>query len=135
LILNGGFIGNRDILGAGTDPFSAPASVVLLSRLQTNPGDSSISGYTSDSADLTALLDANAGKAQRLRFAETDNLFTFQLGVDNMSLETQSVVPEPSTWLLIATGVAALLLFWRQALFRRGRGSTSNEPPSDGSSK
>ena len=119
-----------DILRAGTDPFSVMATDVLLSLFQTNPGDPLISGYTSFSADLTALLDANAGQTLRLRFAEVDNLFIFQLGVDNVSLETQAVVPEPSSWLLLATGLGALLISWRVAMPRRHRGSTANEPGS-----
>jgi len=112
-----------DVLRAGTDPFSVSPSDVLLSLLQTNPGDPLISGYTSHSADLTALLNANAGQTLRIRFAETDNLFMFQLGVDNVSLETQAVVPEPASWLLLATGLGALLTSWRPASSRTHRGS------------
>jgi len=119
-----------DIMLAGTDPFSVMASDVLLSLFQTNPGDPLISGYASYSADLTALVNANAGQTLRLRFAETDNVFTFQLGVDNVSLETQAVVPEPTSWLLLATGLGALLISWRVAMPRRHRGSTANEPGS-----
>ena len=82
-------------------PFRVMASDVLLTLFQTNPGDPLTSGYTSFSADLTALLNANLGQTQRLRFAETDNQFTFQLGVDNglaVSRRTRrSAVDEPGS--------------------------------------
>lgn len=110
-----------DILLAGTDPFSVSPSDVLLPLLQTNPGDPLISGYTSHSTDLTALLAASAGQTLRLRFAETDNVFIFQLGVDNVSLETQAV-PEPGTWLLLGAGLAGLIGYGWQRHVRRGRG-------------
>jgi hypothetical protein len=113
-----------DILRGGTDPFSVSVSDVLLSLFQTNPGDLVISGYTTHSADLTALLNANAGQTLRLRFAETDNVFIFQLGVDNVSLETQAVVPEPSSWLLLAAGLGVLITRRRPACSRRDAGSS-----------
>jgi len=56
----------------------------------------------------TALLSASAGQTLRLRFAETDNVFTFQLGVDNVSLDVQAI-PEPGTWLLLSTGLLGLI--------------------------
>ncbi len=112
-----------DILRAGTDPFTVAAADVLMSLFQTNPGDPLISGYASHSADLTALLNANAGQTLRIRFAETDNLFIFQLGVDNVGLETLAVVPEPASWILFATGLGALLIFLGLASSRIHRGS------------
>jgi len=105
-----------DILRSGTDPFSVSSSDVLLSVLQTHPGDALVAGYTTHSTDLTALLAANAGQTLRLRFAETDNVFTFQLGVDNVSLNTQAAVPEPSSWLLLGTNLMSLIgITWRRA--------------------
>ena len=85
-----------DILIAGTDPFSVSSSDVLLNVYQTRPGDPLVSGYSTIIADLTSLLAANTGSTLRLRFAETDNVFVFQLGVDNVEL-TANAVPEPST--------------------------------------
>ena len=85
-----------DILIAGTDPFSVSSSDVLLNVYQTRLGDPLVSGYSTIIADLTSLLAANTGSTLRLCFAETDNVFTFQLGVDNVEL-TANAVPEPST--------------------------------------
>ena len=99
-----------DILGGGTDPFSVAGADVLLNLFQTMPGNSFALAYLAQSADLTALFGAHAGETLRLRFAEVDNVFTFQLGVDNVSLTTvaSEAVPEPASLLLIGTGLAAL---------------------------
>jgi len=99
-----------DILAAGTDPFSVAGADVLLNVFQTMPGDSFPLAYLAQSIDLSAFLGAHAGETLRLRFAEADNVGPFQLGVDNVSLTTESpqAVPEPASLLLIGTGLAAL---------------------------
>ena len=99
-----------DILRAGTDPFSVAGGDVLLNVFQTMPGNVFALAYLAQSANLTALFTAHAGETLRLRFAEVDNVFTFQLGVDNVSLTTVSpqAVPEPAALMLFGTGLAAL---------------------------
>jgi len=52
---------------------------ILLNLVQTKPGDPLVSGYSSLNFDLSALFIANVGQNLRLRFAEADNLFTFQI--------------------------------------------------------
>jgi len=90
-----------DILLAGTNPFSVSGSDVLFTAYQTAPGDPTVSGYTLRNVDITSILNSHVGSTLRLRFAETDNVFTFQLGVDQVDIVTgASGVPEPSTWLL-----------------------------------
>jgi len=98
-----------DIQRAGVDPFSVAVSDVLLNLYQTNVGDPLISGYNALNFDLASLFNANVGQTLRLRFAETDNLFTFQFGVDNVSLEAPAPVPEPSSLVFIGTGLVTLL--------------------------
>jgi hypothetical protein len=95
-----------DIMIAGTDPFSI--ADVLLNLYQTNPDDLLVSGYTLYTVDVSALFAAHVGETLRLRFAETDNLFIFQLGVDNVSIDPTNV-PEPASPLLLGAGLAALL--------------------------
>ena len=98
-----------DILKTTADPFSVAASDVLLNLYQTKTGDPLISGYNTIATDITALLAAHAGETLRLRFAETDNIFTFQLGVDNVRI---GAIPEPASMLLLGAALA-LLAGWR----------------------
>jgi hypothetical protein len=108
-----------DILTGGSDPFSVAPGDVLMNLFQTAPGDPLVSGYTSHSADVTALLNARVGETLRLRFAEVDNVFTFQFGVDNVSLQAStSTVPETGTLALLGLGLARLV-----ASRRRKRGA------------
>ena len=79
-----------------------------MNLLQTNIGDPLVSGYTAYSTDITQVLNNNVGKTLMLRFAETDNVFPFQFGVDNVVLST-SPVPEPSTWVIISGALLAMV--------------------------
>jgi len=104
-----------DILAGGTDPFTVAG---LQNAFQTMVGDPLVSGYTHHTVDVTSLLNAHLSQTLRLRFAEVDNVFTFQLGVDNVALDVgaSQTVPEPASWVLMVT--AGLALAWRQR--RRG---------------
>jgi hypothetical protein len=96
-----------DILAGGADPFSVSASDVLLNVLRTNTGDALVSGYNHYSFDVAALLNSHLNTPLTLRFAEADNVSTFQLGIDNVSIDNAGVgpvVPEPSSWMLLAVG-------------------------------
>ena len=95
-----------DVLLGGTDPFSVASADVLQNVFQTNPGNTFGPGYAPFTANLGALLAAHGGQTLRLRFAEVDNVFTFQLGVDNVSL---TAVPEPSAAFLCGAGVLLCL--------------------------
>jgi hypothetical protein len=103
-----------DIMRGGTAPFSVAAADIALNLFQTQVGAPLVSGYTSFNFNLTSLFAANVGQTLRLRFAETDNLAQFQFGVDNISLETVSAVPEPQSIQLLGTGLLVLLAFRRR---------------------
>ncbi len=103
-----------DILFGGTDPFSVSPADVLLNVFRTEPGDPLVSGYTTLSNDVSALIAAHAGQTLRLRFAEADNVFIFQLGVDQVRL---NVVPEPGPLALLGVGLTGLA--WRAGKRRR----------------
>lgn len=98
-----------DILKASADPFSVSGGDVLLNLFATAVDDSPISGYNSYSFNLDSVFSAYLGETLRLRFAETDNLGPFQLGVDNVSLDTPVSVPEPGSIALLGLGFVA---FW-----------------------
>jgi len=90
-----------DLLAGGSDPFSLSASDLLLNVFRTNVGDALVSGYTHYAFDITSVLNSHLNTPLMLRFAETDNVFTFQFGVDNVDIDINAqAVPEPSTWLL-----------------------------------
>ena len=99
-----------DIVRPGLDPFTLAPADIVLNLFQTQVGNPLVSGYTNFNFDLTSLFAANAGQTLRLRFAETDNVNTFQFGVDNVSLETGVTVPEPGSALLLCSGLLTLLL-------------------------
>ncbi|MGZ8184611.1 MAG: MYXO-CTERM sorting domain-containing protein [Methylobacter sp.] len=92
-----------DIMSTAVDPFSV---TVLQNLFQTNPGDPPVSGYNPLLFDITGLLQAHQGETLRLRFAETDNVFFFNFGVDNVNLSTQ--VTEPSSLIMSFGGLAGL---------------------------
>jgi len=96
-----------DILAGAANPFSVLTSDVLLNVFRTDTGSALVSGYNHYSFDITALLNSHLNTPLLLRFAEADNVSTFQLGVDNVSIEAANVgpVPEPSSWLLLAVGI------------------------------
>ncbi len=96
-----------DIMTVSADPFSVAGADVLLNLFQTNPGDPMTSGYSLVSADISALLAANAGQTLRLRFTAVDNVAPLRVGVDAVSIET-GTVPEPTT--LAMLGLASLLV-------------------------
>jgi hypothetical protein len=102
-----------DILNAATDPFSVSALDVLANAYQTRTTDPLVSGYTSINLDVTALLASRAGSTLRLRFAEVDNVSTFQFGVDNVSLIV-SPIPEPTSIALCGIGALIALKRYRR---------------------
>jgi len=102
-----------DILTTSADPFSVAGADILQNVFQTQVGDPLVSGYRSYSANLTSLFQSRAGQTLRLRFAETDNVLNFNLGVDNVNIET--AVPEPGYLLPIG----GLLLAVAGRRFRR----------------
>jgi hypothetical protein len=98
---------------SAVDPFSLDPADVLMNAYRTEVGDPLVSGYTTHSINLTSLLQANAGNTLRLRFAQADNVFTFNTGIDAVDI-TASAVPEPSTWALIGGGLGAALFLRRR---------------------
>jgi len=97
-----------DIMTTSGDVFSVAAADVLLNLFQTGAATPAVTGYNPLSFDFTALAQAHAGETLRLRFAETDNVNFFNMGVDNVVL----VIPAPST-LIVSMG-APLLVFRRR---------------------
>lgn len=93
---------------------------VLQNLFITNPGDALVQSYQTISTDLSAF----SGQTLRLRFAEVDNQFFFNVGVDNCVLQalgsTAPVQPVPVggrwSWLFLTL---AMLLFSGMLLWKR----------------
>jgi hypothetical protein len=99
-----------DIMIIAADPFSLAVGDILQNVYQTQVGDALISGYTTITLDVSALLAAYVGSTLRLRFAETDNVGPFQMGIDDVRFEGGGgTVPEPASTLLLGAGMVALL--------------------------
>ncbi len=103
-----------DILKASADPFSVAAADVLLTLFATTDATLDTS-YHTISADITAVLAANDGQTLRLRFAETDNVFPFQLGVDDVRITGGTAVPEPGSFALAGLALLGLACSRRRA--------------------
>lgn len=95
-----------DIVSPSADPFSVAPADVLQSIYASAVGDALVSGYTTISADVSALMAAFAGQTLRLRFAEVDNLLQMQMGVDDVRFAAS--VAEPGSLLLAAAALALL---------------------------
>jgi hypothetical protein len=98
-----------DIIKTSANVFSVAPSDVLLNVYQTKVGDPSVSGYTAQSNDLSSFLVSHAGQTVRLRFAEVDNQFFFQFGIDDVSLKVSesSVASGPGAGVALPGGVGA----------------------------
>jgi hypothetical protein len=87
-----------DILSAGSAPFVTATGVLANFYLGIDPHSSNPNPFKHYSFDVTALV--GAGGTFELRFAEVDNQFFQNMGVDNVSVmftprDTGGVVPEP----------------------------------------
>lgn len=106
-----------DVLTAGAAALStAPSDVVANLYLGVDPQGSNPNPFTAYAFDLLAA-GLVAGETYQLRFAETDNQFFLNQGVDNVSVMA-TVVPEPST-LAALLGLAAVGVVRRTTRRRR----------------
>ena len=96
-----------DIMLASEDHFSLN---VLLNVFETAPLSPPVFGYSPNTVDITALLAAHAGQTLRLRFADVNNVFIQNVGVDAVNIEVNArSAPEPASLLLFATAAAAFV--------------------------
>ncbi|WP_235559631.1 MULTISPECIES: PEP-CTERM sorting domain-containing protein [unclassified Methylophilus] len=96
-----------DILKAGADPFSInSADVVQSLYIGGANGVLAANNYVNYSFDLSASLAS--GGSYILRFATVANQNSLQLGVDNISLNTVSAVPEADSVAMLLAGLGLM---------------------------
>jgi hypothetical protein len=96
-----------DLLKAGSDPFSTDNADVLQSLyLGGANGVLTANNYASYSFDLTSSLAA--GGSYVLRFATVANQSSLQLGVDNVSINAISAVPEADSAAMLLAGLGLM---------------------------
>lgn len=106
-----------DILVAGATAFStAAADIVSNLYLGVDPGPTP-NPFTHYSIVVSGL---SVGSTYQIRFAEVDNQFFFHQGIDNVSITSASVVPEPASIVLLGVGMAV-------AAYRRLRATQSRD--------
>lgn len=88
-----------DLLMGGADPFTTAAGDILA--VFFGPGSDNLAGNPNPWTSYSFNVQLAAG-TYTLRFAEADNQFFFQQGVDNVSVV--DAVPEPATWALMIIG-------------------------------
>ena len=103
-----------DILNNGSGLFDTGAGVLQNLFIGQDGGNGTTHPFVHYMFDLTTLL--SGGGTFILRFAEVDNQLFFNTGVDNVSIQATdaSDVPEPTSMMLLGTGLAGLVARYRR---------------------
>ncbi len=100
-----------DILAAGADAFSVAPADVVASLYNGEDSGMPSNGYTHYTFDISH--NVTAGSTYQLRFAEVDNQFTLNQGIDNVHVMMQT--PEPgSAGLILGLCFAGTVMFGRK---------------------
>ena len=102
-----------DVLKAGSDPLSTNSADILQTLYVGGAnGNLAANDYLNYQFDLSSSLAA--GGSYVLRFATVANQSSLQLGLDNVSLQTVSAVPEADTNALMLTGLGLIAAVMRR---------------------
>lgn len=106
----GSQIARVDLLRAGAADFSTDPLDVVATFYASAESDPNVA-FAPHTFDLTGL--ALPGASYRLRFAVADSLFVLSQGIDDVSVQAATPVPEPASF--AALGLMAAPLFRRRA--------------------
>ena len=102
-----------DVLKAGSDPFSTNSADILQTLYVGGANGNLVANdYINYQFDLSSSLAA--GGSYVLRFATVANQSSLQLGLDNVSLQTVSSVPEADTNALMLVGLGVIAAVMRR---------------------
>lgn len=102
-----------DVLKAGSDPFSTNSADILQTLYVGGAnGNLAANDYINYQFDLSSSLAA--GGSYVLRFATVANQSSLQLGLDNVSLQTVSSVPEADSNALMLAGLGVIAAVMRR---------------------
>lgn len=102
-----------DVLKAGSDPFSTDDADVLQSvYVGGSNGGLAVNDYVHYQFDLTSTL--SSGGDYVLRFATVANQSSLQMGIDNVSLQTVSAVPEADSYGMLLAGLGVIAAVMRR---------------------
>lgn len=90
-----------DLLVAGASAFSTTPGDILGTFYLGSDSFSTPNPFTHYSIDISSLV--TAGQTYQIRFAEADNQFFFQTGIDNVLVHARTV-PEPASWAMMIAG-------------------------------
>lgn len=97
-----------DLLAGNASDFDTGAGVLKTFYLGEDAGNVP-NAYTSYQFDISSLVAD--GSSYRLRFAEVDNQFTINQGVDNVSITADvAAIPECQPVILLVTGLAGIMV-------------------------
>lgn len=102
-----------DLLKSGSDPFSTSSADVLQTLyLGGANGTLTSNNYVLYSFDISSLLAG--GGNYMLRFATVANQNSLQLGVDSVSIQTATAVPEADSYAMLLAGLGLTALVRRR---------------------
>jgi hypothetical protein len=102
-----------DLLKAGSDPFSTDSADILQTLyIGGANGNLAVNDYINYQFDLSSSLAG--GGSYLLRFATVANQSSLQLGLDNVSIQTVSSVPEADSNALMLAGLGVIAAVMRR---------------------
>lgn len=101
-----------DLLTAGATAFDTGGGVIRNFYIGSDPNDpnTTLNPYTNYSFDITSNVGGGGGGTFQIRFAQVNNQFFLNQGVDNVSIVFAVATPTMNTWLLVSLGCLLVIV-------------------------